>query len=203
MFVVLRQDSDSEQVVNIIHGTDTSIVKSWISEYLHSEMESQSMCPALPDTKYNAYTIEDDETSGVSRLVKRYKQVHRGYVYNSSERKESTVCAVRYLEFNGDNMTFESISKGLWNDLNAEINYRVIRQMDKDSLVQVIGCIQQGMSTKNNWTTSEFTALVSETLKSFRKELFSSITKRMRRYGKQVSAYKQMVVPLSDHKKQD
>uniref|UniRef100_A0A6C0H800 Uncharacterized protein n=1 Tax=viral metagenome TaxID=1070528 RepID=A0A6C0H800_9ZZZZ len=203
MFVLICQDSDSEQVVNIIHSTDTSIVKSWISEYLHSEMESQSMCPALPDIKYNAYTIEDDETSGVSRLVKRYKQVHRGYVYNSYERKESTVCAVRFLKFDGNNINFDNVGKGLWNDLDVEINYRVIRQMDKDSLLQVFKGIQQRLSTKNNWTTSEFTALMSDTLKSFRKELFSNITKRMRRYGKQRSAYKWMVEPVIDHKKKD
>jgi hypothetical protein len=171
------------------------------AKYLVNQMESLHYCPNPKDTKYVSYAVKNE--GNVYRLVKRYKQVYRGYVYNSSERTETILCTVRYLEFDGDNIPFDGISSNLWNDLNTEINHRVLKEMDRDSLYQLFGDLQSRLKCKSNWTTPEFTSLLSETLKSFHKELFSNIAKRMRRYGKRHSAYKRMLPQVDDNKKRD
>jgi hypothetical protein len=78
----------------------------------------------------------------------------------------------------------------MWKNINQEVNNRVLKQLDKDTLLQVLYKIQQRIETKPNWNKTEFTGLISETLKNFRKELYSSVAKRMKRFGKRKSLYK-------------
>jgi len=44
---------------------------------------------------------------------------------------------------------------------------------------------------KKSWDSFEFTNMVSETIRSFKKELYSSIAKKMKRFGQ----YKKEVIP--------
>ena len=54
--------------------------------------------------------------------------------------------------------------------------------MDKDSLYQVFIELDKNMKLKQNWTSNDFINILNELLKNFRKQLYSSVAKKLRRY---------------------
>lgn len=186
MYIILRcQENCSDEVLNIIYGENQLIATDWIRHCLLSELDSLSLCPALPDTKSVSYQIVEGGQDSF-KLVRHFKKIHRGYVYNSSEKLSDTVCIIKYIKFNENNtLTLDSSITPLWNDINNEINTRVIQCCDHHSLRQVFNTILHKVGSKKNWTNTEYTSLVSDTLNTFHKELYSSIAKKMKRFGKQ------------------
>jgi hypothetical protein len=192
MFIILSKKEVNgigcDEVINVIYGENESIAKQWITEHLVGEIERLSIEPKASDsdTKNVSYIVTDD--SDTSTLIRKYKKVNRGYVYNTSEKVDEVVCSVRYLEFQGKALATEGVS-GMWSDLNVEINNRVLKQLDKDSLFQVMNHIQQSVYAKSTWNKHEFTGMVSETIKDFKKELYSNVAKKMKRFGKKQYTY--------------
>ena len=182
MFIILRKEENIEKVINIIYGENESIVKKWVTGYLVDKIERLSVEPLLPDTKNTSYIVTDEP--GVSNLIRKYKKVNRGYMYNSSDKVEEIVCSVRFLEFDGI-LTLETSSVcGMWSDLNVEINNRVLKRLDKESLYQVMNRIQLSVYAKSIWNKDEYTGMVAEIIKDFKKELYSNVAKKMNRFGK-------------------
>jgi pyruvate/2-oxoglutarate/acetoin dehydrogenase E1 component len=68
--------------------------------------------------------------------------------------------------------------------MNMEINNRVMKKMDKDSLYGVIQKLQEKIFIKKNINTIVHGGIISEIIKSYKKEAYSSIAKRMKRFGK-------------------
>jgi len=187
MYIISKTHYDgTEEIINIIHD-DENAVCQWIKEYLEAEKTSLQMCPVEKGIKNIEYMVESQSNSHNNvlqhTLVKEYKQIAKGYVYNSYHPQRQVVCTVKALIFSGiNNLTH---SKGnLWNNVNEEINSRVIKQMDHASLCQLWNTVNQQLDTKETWNKQEFTFMVSHALKDFRKELFSSIAKKMRKFGK-------------------
>ncbi len=201
MFIVIRQDGREQRVLNVLYGEHDVVVKQWVSQYLLAEMESLLMCPNLPDTKQVSYVIED--VDDVSRLIKNYKKVNRGYVYNSSEKLSEEVFSVKVLQYDGLAQVCESVSQLYTNiaqeylspawitAFNAEVNKRVIKQLDAAALRQVFRGIDEKMSTKEAWNRTEYTSMVSEVLINFKKELYSGIAKKLKRFEKKQAAHQQ------------
>ena len=51
-------------------------------------------------------------------------------------------------------------------NINQEINNRVLKQLDKDTLIQILHKIQQRIETKSHWNKTEFVGLFTEILKN-------------------------------------
>lgn len=182
VFVIVRQNVDTTlDVINMIYGESMHVARDWMTKYVYNEMESLSMCPALKNTKYNSYYSKGTNTE--CSVYRKYKQVHKGYMYNTSEWKSEHVFTISIIEYDGSNICFQQ-SSTLWTKINIEINNRVLRQLDTNTLQNVFAAIQERCHAKENWNTDEYVSLVSEILKEHKKELFNKVDKSIRRFSK-------------------
>ncbi|NBP00300.1 MAG: hypothetical protein EBU90_09280 [Proteobacteria bacterium] len=156
-------------------------VASWVRDYLVEVAESHKTTPPL---KYERDIVYDVVDSGdVLILRKRYRHVNKGYVYNSYTDCSDTIVQMRILEFNG-NIDWNPQSNSPLANINDEINNRVLKQLDKDSLYQITMKIHRLIKSKKTFTPLEYTGIVMEVIREFKKELYSSIAKRLKRFGK-------------------
>jgi hypothetical protein len=197
MFIVLKKDEDgTEQVLNIFYGEDQHLISisSWIKEYIKEDIEVKKNETPLTKTsldgkvseenrKYKEINYEIVDEKSFFKLIKKTKAIKKGYIYNSSERVSRDLYSIRILECNSNKIIFLENSDH-FNNINKEINNRVLKTLDKESLYQVLQKIQIGIYTKKQWNSSEYNGLVSETLKTFKKDMYSSIAKKMKRFGK-------------------
>jgi hypothetical protein len=192
MYIVLKKTDEVDEILNILFGENEEEVQTWINTYMSEQIEDLKMCPLEDGIKNLDYVTNANYDRNQFELIKKYKKVHKGYVYNSSEKLTKVLCTIKYIQYDGNcNVSFVHKKSVLKRDLNNEINSRVMRQLDKDSLYQVMTNIQQKTLIKKSWDSFEFTNMVSETIRSFKKELYSSIAKKMKRFGQ----YKKEVIP--------
>jgi len=194
MYIIIKTCDVShtkDEVLNILYGTDSTPVSTWVLEYLNQQIESLKICPIEKNIKNISYTVKN--INGFNfELCKNYKKVNKGYVYNSSEKSTDIIQKIKVLEYNETHHeALHSVQFGsdMWANLNEEINNRVLKQLDKDTFYQVFQKIQNTIKKKHQWTHTEFTALVVDVIKDFKKELYSSIAKRMKRFGKKQNQY--------------
>jgi hypothetical protein len=83
----------------------------------------------------------------------------------------------------------------MWKSVNVEINNRILKSLDKDSILTIFNVIQDKIHTKNNWNKTEFISVVSDTLREYKGAMYKSISKRLKRFNKRKNSYKQ----LPDH----
>ena len=131
------------------------------------------------------------------KLIKKFKQINRGYIYNSSEKIAEIVYKISILEFENNQPTLKENNK--WSDINNEINNRVLKRLDKSSLYQIMTQLESKIGTKSTWNRTEYVALVSDTIQNFKKNLYSSIAKRMRRFGKAQIIYEKNINGVPDN----
>jgi hypothetical protein len=188
MHIILK---NSNEVLNIFYGEDTYLVNNWINEYINDDIESLKNAPLIKDERVVSY--ETIENQNKIELIKRVKKINKGYIYNSSERLTENIYTITVLEYDGINKfnceqyTLKENSK--WADINSEINNRVLKQLDKESLYQILNKIQATIKLKSNWNYTEYTSIVSEILKKFKKDVYSSLAKRLKRFGKKQKNY--------------
>jgi len=191
MHIILKKIQEKIDVLNIFYGDDTILINNWIKEYINDDIETFKLEPLNKDVRSISYEITENQTN--FELIRHIKKINKGYVYNSSERLTENVYTINLLEYSGAN-TFNIQKCNLkentkWADINDEINNRVLKQLDKESLYQILNKIQASIKVKSNWNYTEYTSLVSEILKIFKKDLYSSIAKRLKRFGKKHSNY--------------
>jgi hypothetical protein len=178
MFVIIKND---ETVLNLLFEQDTLKVEKYISDYL------QAQVTYLETDVQSTYTIESKGNHWF--ITKNYKKVNKGYIYNSHTTAHEQVMNVKYYSFDGAAITeTDSNSSTLKVDINNEINNRVLRQLDKDALYQVFGKVGKCILAKSSVTSQEFTMIVTDVVQHFKKDLYSSIAKKMRRFGKRKSS---------------
>lgn len=182
MHIILKKIKEQTDILNVFYGNDTILINNWIKDYINDDIESLKLSPLTKDVRSISYEIIENQTN--FELIKHIKKINKGYVYNSSERLIENVYTITVLEYTNtiDNCNLKENTK--WADINNEINNRVLKQLDKESLYQVLTKIQTSIKVKSNWNYTEYTSLVSEILKSFKKDLYSSIAKRLKRFGK-------------------
>lgn len=192
MFIILKQSnqsfSESDEVLNVFYCKDLTVIRNWIKEYINQDIESYKYAPIEEDIKYLTYEINDGERN--FELLKKYKRINRGYIYNSSERITDILYSISILEFNSETNVSNLEATNIWRGVNNEINNRVLKQLEKDTLLQILNSIQDKIHTKNNWNKTEFISLVSDTLREFKRDLYNTISKRVKRFNKRHSIYK-------------
>lgn len=187
MQIILKKDlkSDSEEVLNVFYGENDSFIENWINVYLEQEMESLKMSPLDKNVKPDSMNFFVEIKDGVYYLVKTFKVILKGYIYNSSEKVSEKLFSVRCLQFDNIQPMLEKVeSQPLWNGINSEIYNRVLKQVDRDSLYKINMNFDAAVKTKETWTSTELVMLKTEITKNYKKELYSSVVKKMKKFEK-------------------
>ena len=186
MFVILKKTIEKDEILNIFYGQDELLksIREWIKEYIEQDIKNRKLNETpeeIKKFKEIIYEINDGHHS--FELIKKTKATKKGYIYNVSEKVANVLYSINILECNSNKIIFLENSEH-FNNINKEINNRVLKHLDKESLFQVLQKIQSGIYTKKQWNSTEYTGLVSETIKTFKKDMYSSIAKKMKRFGK-------------------
>jgi hypothetical protein len=191
MYIILKKTPQTsnaqiqDEILNVFYGNDETLIQHWVKQYIEHDIMSLKMKPLTQDIKTVSYEFIDDSEG--YKLITRFKKINKGYIYNSSERSEEILYTIHILEYI-DNVNQQQLqSSKLWQSINNEINNRVLKQLDKESLYQIFIKLQTKINSKTHWNSTEYINLLSEIIKSFKKELYSSITKKMSRFGKQIN----------------
>jgi hypothetical protein len=179
--ILLSKPDDYNEILNMFYCSNETLVRNWIRDWIKEDIISKKESESGKGGDVT-YEINDAETN--FQLIKLYKKIHKGYIYNSSEKLSEIVYKISILEFDRGTLCTQTLQNDKWSDINNEINNRVLKRLDKNSLYQIIIEIQSKIKTKSTWSRTEYTSLVSETIKNFKKSLYSTIAKRMKRFGK-------------------
>lgn len=170
-----------KEVLNVVYGDDINLAYTWVTDNLSNEIKSYCNTPPNKGEHGIKYIVEFDNDE-CYKLVKRFEKLKSGYVYNTYSKKDILLYKISIIKFSGET---ENIQKSiLYNNLNNEINNRVIRSLDKESMYQVFNKVQNVITSKSNWNYTEYNNILTEILKTFRKDFYSSIAKRAKKYGK-------------------
>lgn len=186
MFVILKKTIEKDEILNIFYGQDELLVsiRKWIKEYIEEDIKNKKLNDTTEEyKKFKEIIYEINDGHQSFELIQKTKATKKGYIYNVSERVTNVIYSINILECNSNKIIFLENSEN-FNNINKEINNRVLKHLDKESLFQVLQKIQTGIHTKKQWNSTEYTGLVSETIKTFKKDMYSSIAKKMKRFGK-------------------
>lgn len=178
--------SNTEDVINIFYGENNDYVADWINTYFEQEIESLKMMPCEENIRPDSLDYFVEMENNMFYLVKKYKQILKGYVYNTYEKILEKLYSIRYLTFDNVNVILDKVkeSSSLWNGINSEITHRVMRQVDQESLYRINLNFEAAIKTKENWNCKELIMMRNEITKNYKKELYSSIVKKMKRFEK-------------------
>jgi hypothetical protein len=191
MYIILKQSSregENDEILNMFYCSNQTIIRNWIKECIRNDIITRKENDKCQDVTYE---INDAETN--FQLIKLYKKISKGYIYNSSEKLSEIIYKISILEFDNNLKTFTedfdkrqgaALNNEKWSDINNEINNRVLKQLDQNSLYQIMIELESKIRTKSTWNRTEYVGLVSETIQKFKKSLYSTIAKRMKRFGK-------------------
>lgn len=184
MIVIIEiSDNQNERIINVMPHNQPTVAEMWIANYLTDKMESMGYAPVEKNTKYVSYYVSSGADSTESNynqmsLIKRYKRIHPGYIYNSGEWTQETLLTVRYIMHTPQN----DVSKTReWQELNDDINKSVLCQLDRDNLYYVIGEVDAKLKVMSPELSCHFTDALSQTLRSSYKDLYKTIIRRMKR----------------------
>lgn len=195
MYIIIKKDTDgNEQVVNIIQTTDESFVTNWINQYINQFISqiNNSNEPITNNKHSDIVYLFKNNTDGTFTVMQKTTTYSSGYIYNSTKQTTTELFNIRYIYYDGDNLNFNTQKNTLYLKLNNEINNRVLKQLDKESLYQVFINLQQRMSLANNWNYENYTHTLSEIINKFKKELYSNVAKKLHRFG----TTKQVLPPI-------
>lgn len=183
MFVILvekKEDAGTEKsIVKVLYTKNENIVRSWALQYAKQVIEH------LDSTTENVSLYGKSNACGVDVS---YKTTNRGYLYNTTKTKTERLLELSWYEYLNHNIDVQMEDEPLSVGLNEEINNRVLKQLDKESLYQLITRVQQRLKLQEKWNHVEYTNLMSEMVRDFRKELYSNVARRLKRFGKRTSS---------------
>lgn len=185
MKIVIKNDliSHTEEVINIFYGENETYIEEWINNYFNEEIDILRLVPMANNISDIDYFIEISD--GIFYLVKKYKTIAKGYLYNSSEKISEKIQSIKLLNFDSTNhLSVATSSNTLWNNINSEINHRIMKQIDHASLFQINMKMESAIKTKNTWTATELVMLQNEITREHKKELYSSIVKKTKKFNK-------------------
>lgn len=187
MQIILKKDllSNSEEIINILYGENDIYIENWINTFFNQEIDALKMIPyeknIIPDTLDYFVEIKDN----VYYLIKKWSECSKGYIYNSYEKFERALLSIKCLQYDNIDPLFGKIqSQPFWNGINSEITHRVMRQLDKESLLQLMLKLENGIKSRDTWTSSELIMLQNEMTKSHKKLLYSNIVKKTKKFNK-------------------
>lgn len=185
MQIIIKKDllSNSEEVINIFYGENDSYIENWITTYFDQEIDSLKMTNLNVNSESLDYFVEIRDNTYY--LIKKYKVILKGYIYNSSEKISDNLFSIRCLSYNNTEPLLNKIqTQPLWNGINSEVTHRVMKQVDKDTLYQMNIKFEGAIKTKDTWNSTELVMLQNEITRTHKKELYSSIVKKMKKFEK-------------------
>lgn len=179
MFVILK---NTNEIYDIIYSNNESLAYNSMTNHAVQEMESLKMSPALKNTKYITYYINSTERT--VELMKKYKLIYKGMIYNSSEYITETVFKMTFLPFNNYNSvnSIEPTSDFNFN-LNKEIHTRLFKQLDTEQATEVFNKLLGSFCSKKTWNNHEIMNLITDITYEYKTNKISDIIQNMKRYG--------------------
>jgi hypothetical protein len=180
MYIIFKNDYllDKKTVVSVLYDFQ---YERWINNYLNNEKNYLENCGKTEtdsETRNIEYTVNNRELIQTETIVKK------GYLYNNIITKETKILSLEVYTFDANDVesNYNNESTRLWENINSEINKRILKNMDKESLYQVFMKINENMKLKQNWSNYEYINMLNEILKNFKKELYSSVAKKLKRF---------------------
>jgi hypothetical protein len=182
MKVLVKIDSfNVETILNIIYN---DLDDKWTTEYLDLEIEkikkTDNDCEVFYEICDNNYT-----------LIKKDTVINKGYLYNTNTSNYTVLFTIKELNFDFD--TIKNFNKNIQEnnpytkmfiDINNEINRRLIKELDKDSLFNLIIDYNNILQTKNDWTKDDLILLQNNIVKKQDLSMYSILLKKMKKYKK-------------------
>ncbi|NDC95278.1 hypothetical protein EB118_12540 [bacterium] len=181
MHIVLKKVENTITVCNVFYGHNLSVVQNWVNDYLVEYSNGLKTTPVQKYEKEVEYYVTDN------CVYKRYKTLNKGYVYNNYTTHKDNLLSLTILPFDG-HIDFVPENNSLLSNINEEINNRVLKQLDKESLLQILQKVNKLTKSKAKFTSTEYTGIIMEVIRDFKKELYSSIAKKLKRFGKKPQA---------------
>jgi hypothetical protein len=186
MQVIIKKEQSNEDIINVIYGKNTDIlVDEWINNYMNIEIESLKYCPNPVDIVDISYSFESE--NNIYTLIKTFKNIKRGYIYNTSSFVFETIFKIHVLSFDESefldiDLNESSLEQELANI--QEINNRIMKDLSHNDLYEAHTRFDTALTTKEHWLKSELILLKNQILKEFKKELYSGVVKRMKKFNK-------------------
>ncbi len=190
MYIIIKCFGNKEEILNIIYK-DEFYIHAYIKNYIDNYIKNNKDNEFIIENVDNVYVLK-------SKNIKSKK----GYIYNTQKTSICELFSIKFLEYthsgepiNEDLNLFPEIIPRLEEeykkmlkidqyDLNFEIIKRIVKKLDATTLNQIFLDILDNIHLKDNWTKKEIINMFSDVLKDFKKELYSSIVKKLNRYGK-------------------
>ena len=177
MQIILFSQSSSSKIINIFYGENDTYVNNWIKEYIQDYTNTHSNNPTIEitqDNNHDKYTV-----------YHTVKKIVPGYIFNTHTTNIEELFSIQILDYDETQFinTISSENSMLWKDINQIVNNKVLKQLDQDSLYQVFLKMGASIHTKLSWTATELIQLQNQILKDFKKDLYSSVVKKLKRFG--------------------
>lgn len=190
MQIIIKTDLTSkvDTVLNILYGENDIYTQSWIKNYLNNEIE-------LPENKDKDLSIHESEDNYY--LVKTSKIISKGYIYNTHKSSKENLYLIKYINFDKTTPIIEQLktqNNSFWNNINSEINHNIMKHIDHASLYEINLKFDSIIKTKPLWNSTELVMLQNEITKNYKKELYSSIVKKMKKFEKKTQFKKQKAI---------
>lgn len=174
MYIILKHDhiEDNKKIISILYDYQ---YEKFIQSYLLNEISN------LEHTNPSVSWIIENNS-----LIKKENMINKGYLYNNKIEKQTKILTLEVYSYDANNIekNHEIKKNKLWENINTEINNRVLKSMDKTELYQVFIKLNENLQLKQNWSNYEYINLLNDLLKNFKKELYSSIAKKLKRFTK-------------------
>jgi hypothetical protein len=190
MFIILKTDKSQETSIHdLIYSSDDTLAYNSMNSYAVTQMESLKLSPARKYTKYNNYFVKSTNKS--VQLLHKYKQIHPGVIYNTSEYITETLFTLNYLPFDNYN-SINSVepSSEFTFQLNKEIQLRLFKQLNIEQTQSILEKLINGFSTKKYWNNNEIMNLFTDITYEYKISKIESIIKTMKRYGEYPMPYR-------------
>lgn len=188
MKILVKTDfiSKSQSILNIFHVDDEDYIEKWINEYIKQEINN--LYPSQEIKNDISYDIESNFTE--FSLIQKTKIINKGYIYNSNAFSYTKLFTININNFT-ETLTDTCISlqknipyTKLYNDINEEINKRIIKNLSKETLCLLLLDYNKKIQTKNEWTQKELILIQNSLIKKYEIQLFNTISKQLRKNNK-------------------
>lgn len=191
-FVIIREDFNVDKckssslpvVVNTIYDNPDTLeyIEKWLSNYMNQEIKSLLYIPIRQDESSISYEIEENDGGRVFSLIKKYKRIEKGYLYNRNIDVYEKLFDIKVIE---DEELSSNLSKNIvdMNDertlivINDEVNQRVIKTLEREALQVYLNDMRNSIKSKKIWNTDELLHLESQMLRQIKKKLTNKIKK--------------------------
>jgi hypothetical protein len=183
MFIILKHDhiTNKKEVLTVIYSEKAD---TWVKYYLNDQKSQLENCDKKEDDKKGKLTIKYVIEENEKTLTREEIYIEKGYLYDNTIIKKFPIISLEMYEYNAKCLEINKnyTDSRMWENLNKEINHRVLKSMDKDSLYQVFITIDNNLKLKDAWSTNDYINILNDILKGFKKEMYSSIAKKLKRY---------------------